>query len=185
MIRTGEQLARHNESTKRSRRKLIAANPDRLCPPDHKHGKTNNCHVNHGCRCDDCRTSRNKRRAIPDWEARRLSGMDVTVPMIGTQRRLKALAYVGWSAQAIADMIGSNYRPILKIRNGDNERVKLSTHRKIAEVYQRLALTDAPGRSGEITRGYARHNGYHSALAWNNIDDKNEVPYTVERESDA
>ena len=82
MIRTGEQLAKHNENTKRSRRKLIAANPDRLCPPDHKHGKTNNCHVNHGCRCDDCRTRMNMSREFPVWVSIRLCGSDVIVGMI-------------------------------------------------------------------------------------------------------
>lgn len=181
-IKNAEQLARHNATTIRSRRKLIAQNPDRLCPPEHKHGLTSNCVINHGCRCESCLVEKQKRRNIPEWHARRMKGQNVRVSAVGSRRRLQALAFMGWSTREVGKLIDSHYRPLLKLRSHDYDKVTLSTHNKIAAVYKKLALTEAPGRGGRITRTNARKNGYHSPLAWGNIDDKQEMPDTNREE---
>lgn len=106
----------------------------------------------------------------------RIKGRDVQVPAVGTRRRLEALAFMGWSTTVIAPMIGSNYRPLLKIRSGEVGRVRSSTARRVQRIFRELCSTEAPGSSGVITRGYARKHGYLSHLAWDNIDDPNETP---------
>lgn len=107
---------------------------------------------------------------------KRLLRADVKVSAIGVQRRLQALAFMGWSCQKIAEKIGSHYRPLNRLRDGGREHVMQSTHDAIDRVYRELCMTYAPGRSGWITRGYANRNRYVSPLAWTVIDDPNEMP---------
>lgn len=63
-----------------------------------------------------------------------------------------------------------------------------STHERIDVLFQELCMIPAPGRSGRVTRTYARKNGYVSPLAWTDIDDPSEQPtgvgavYGVDRE---
>lgn len=155
---------------------MISANPDQLCPEEHRHGETSTCYNSHGCRCVSCCTARAKRRARSDWEANRLSGRDVWVPAVGAQRRLQALAVMGWSADVIAEKIGSHYRPLMKIRAGERKRVRLSNHRRIAAVFEVLAMKEAPGQSGLVARGYARERGWVPPLSWTDIDNPRERP---------
>lgn len=153
-----------------SRRRLIDANPNQLCPPSHKHGVTVTCYNSHGCRCRPCVTERQVKRGPYDWNARVMRGDGVWVDAVGARRRLQALAYMGWSAQVIAEKIGSHYRPLMKIRAGEYARVRLSSHQRIAEVFEVLAMQSAPGRSGRVTRGHAAGRGWHGPLAWDDID---------------
>src|SRR6218665_751283 len=90
-----------------------------LCLPAHAHGATHTCYNAHGCRCDDCVTTKASKRNRYDWEDRRRHGRDVWVPATGTMRRLQALAVLGWSCKAIAVRIGSHYRPLQKVRAGE------------------------------------------------------------------
>lgn len=108
-----------------------------------------------------------------------MKGRDVWMPALGTQRRLQALAYMGWSPQAIAEKIGSHYRPLLKIRAGERDRVRSSTHRRIEKVFVELATVPAPGHSGAITRGTARVRGFAPPLAWDDVDNPRERPKGV------
>ena len=169
--------ARERERVARARR--VAANTARMCPPDHRHAAATTCYSHHGCRCDSCRAVRQERRRRSDWEANRIAGRDVWVSAVGSRRRIEALAWMGWSAAAVAARMGTHYRPVLRVRAGEHLRVRTSTHRRIEAVFRELALVEAPGRSGEITRGYARLHGYVPPLAWTNIDDPAEVPKGV------
>lgn len=108
-----------------------------------------------------------------------MKGRDVWVPAVGARRRLQALAYMGWSPEAIAVRIGSHYRPLLKIRAGERGRVRLSTHQRIDSVFTELATVHAPGHSGAVTRGHAVVRGYAPPHAWDDIDNPAERPKGV------
>lgn len=148
----------------------IAANPGRLCPPEHSHGATTTCITNHGCRCVPCVKSRAEVRRPYDRETRRMQGYDVDVPALGAERRLQALAVAGWSCPVLADMSGMHYRPLMKIRAGERSVIRASTHRRIDALYRKLCMTPADSHSADVTRGQARDKGYLPALAWDDID---------------
>lgn len=171
---TREKLEAKNAAGREARARVRAANTKRRCPRSHKHGETSTCYQQHGCLCTRCREARSKYRLQGDWEARRMTGRDVWVPAHGAQRRLQALAYMGWSAAEIAIRMGSHYRPLLKIRGGQREQVRQSTHRRIAAVYKQIALVEATGHSALITKAYAREQGYASPVAWDDIDNPRE-----------
>lgn len=161
------------------RRRAIANNPDRLCPPDHKHGETSTCFTGHGCLCDDCRVSRARVKRAEYYAARMITGQEVKVPAVGVMRRLQALAFMGWSCEAIAQRVGTHYRPLVRLRAGGRENVLRSTHDRVDAVFEELCLVRAPGHSGRVTRGVARAKGWVSALAWEHIDDPEEQPAGV------
>lgn len=141
-----------------------------VCPPDHKHGATHTCYNAHGCRCTDCREAKSRVRNPYDWEDRRRRGRDVWVPAVGTMRRLQALAAIGWSCEQIAELIGSHYRPLQKIRAGERESVRMSTARRVAGVYERLSMLPRHDRAAKITRHTARKHRWLPPLAWDHID---------------
>lgn len=154
---------------KRERERITLA-VDGVCPPDHKHGLTHTCYNAHRCRCDDCTGTKAAKRNPYDWEDRRRRGRDVWVPALGTMRRLQALAAVGWSCEQIAGLIGSHYRPLQKIRAGQRDSVRLSTARRVAAVYERLAMHPRHDHSGKLTRHTARKHMWLPPLAWDHID---------------
>ena len=77
-----------------NRMKLIAANPDKRCPPEHKHGATGTCYSGHGCRCVPCRKSRSKSRRDYDHTTKQMKGRDVWVSAVLSRDRLRALGVV-------------------------------------------------------------------------------------------
>lgn len=162
-----------------ARMRNMRANTERLCPPGHRHGSASTCYNQHGCLCDDCRAARSRRRKQEYYERKQLLRADVKVPAIGAQRRLQALAYMGWSCPVIAEMIGSHYRPLIRIRDGARQNVMLSTHERIDKVFREYQIVEAPGHSGRVTRGVARSKGYVSPLAWDDIDNPDEAPTGV------
>ena len=110
---------------------------------------------------------------------KKLLGADVKVSSVGVMRRLQALAFMGWSCEAVARKIGSHYRPLNRLRDGGREHVMLSTHLKVDAVFRELALVEAPGHSGRVARSHARSKGWVSAAAWDDIDDPAEQPQGV------
>lgn len=164
---------------RRRREEIIAANPSRLCPPEHKHGLTSTCYNGHGCRCDHCRDARAVMKRIEYYGSKGLLRADVKVSSVGVMRRLQALAFMGWSCQVIAERIGSHYRPLTRLRDGGRERVMQSTHNRVDAVFRELAFVEAPGHSGRVTRGAARKRGWVHALAWDDIDDPDGWPRGV------
>jgi len=143
---------------------------DGLCPTEHSHDGTHTCYNAHGCRCTPCRTAKASRRAGYDREDRRRHGRDVWIRATGTMRRLQALAVMGWSTQAIAERIGSHYRPLQKIRGGERRSVRTSTALRVATVFEALCMTYRRGHDGNITIHAARRHGWLPPLAWDDID---------------
>lgn len=156
------------------RRKRIARNPERLCPPDHKHAETSTCHRYHGCNCGPCVTAglayvRTARR----WR----DGSDYFVDATGTRRRLQAAAVAGYGCTAVAGLAGLTVRPLQLIRSGQTGRVRVSTAAAVKRVAERLCMSPVVGTAR--ARTWALRRGWVGLLAWNDVDDPREQPKGV------
>jgi hypothetical protein len=85
------------------------------------------------------------------------------VPATGTTRRIRALAWMGWSASGLG---------YVTYRAGKVE-VLASFHRRVAADYERLQFTHGPDRTSATI---ARRNGWAPPMAWTNPDDPDETP---------
>lgn len=137
------------------------------CPPDHKHALTLCCYPAHGCRCSDCRHAHAEyMRGI-----RRLQQKPVTVPVLGTMRRLRALATLGWSTVAISEHTGIPSAQLWTYRKGQRKRLNEGTARAIAHFYRDNCYTFAP--ETHLTRSMiarAKAAGWASPIAWHDPD---------------
>lgn len=93
----------------------------------------------------------------------------------GTRRRIQALAAIGWSCSALAREMGCSGSQVSQIQLGTSARVLPSTADMVAEVYERLSMR-VPKKEDVRVRNHARRNGWVPPLAWDNIDDPDEVP---------
>lgn len=116
-----------------------------------------------GCRCpharEDSRIYHKRRRhgrAQPRW-----------VSPLGTQRRLQALAVLGWRWRDIGDRLGVTWQAVQVLALGRRRRVHVTTARRVAALYRELSDRQGPS---EITRRRALAKGWVSPLAWTDID---------------
>lgn len=137
---------------------------------EHEHGLTIYCY-NNGCRCESCRG--NARLYYKRRRARQ--GHSPLVPAIGTERRLQALAWMGWSTKEIADRIGENPYYLIQVRNGYRGEVRLVLHRKVAKFYDKHQMVHFTGPRAKHVSAVAKLRGWAPPLAWDNIDDEREV----------
>lgn len=95
------------------------------------------------------------------------------VPIIGTVRRLQALARMGWTVRAIAAAAGMAHQSIAGLDN--SQRIRKATADAIARVYDDLSMRPGPS---DITRRRATAAGYAPPLAWDDdtIDDPTAEP---------
>lgn len=138
----------------------------------------NNC--GRGCRCARCReanrvykAARRKAEAL-GWTVPRL------VPALGSQRRLDALALLGWSIRAISDerpeLLFSALRKVYTA-----QRVTAETAAKIDRAYRDLCMRRAPaGQSASRAINEALRRGAVPGLAWDDIDDPAERPKGID-----
>lgn len=152
-----------------------------ICPEHHKHGETHTCYNTHGCRCVKCRRAKAKRRALYDRRYRQMQGRDVWVPAIGTVRRLRALAVIGWSIDEVAARAGLFHRSLLKVREGQRAEVHSSTWRAVRRVYAELENTPKTDRPGKITRTLALQHGWFPPAMWDNPDFDPEPTAKIDR----
>lgn len=101
-----------------------------------------------------------------------------TIPAVGTQRRVQALAAAGWSIAAQAARVGrttANYGYLLTAQS-----VTVRTARQVAALYDDLTGTAPVGPVAKKTRAWARRNGWHGAGAWDDatINDPAALPVT-------
>lgn len=153
------------------------------CRLDHDHQHGTEYEYRHGCRCDDCRAWRAADYAeTADFYKRRrhMNGADVHVNAVGTIRRLRALACLGWSAAELAKRTGYSEIHISRTRrgiNGDNVTVGFAT--TIRRIYDELSMTKRDTHHGRKTMAVARKNGWLPPLAWDAIDDPQERPQGI------
>jgi hypothetical protein len=99
------------------------------------------------------------------------------VPAHGTRRRLEALAALGWPPKTISARAGLHpgFGRCFFYQNYD--RVKASTADAIDAVFRELCMTPAPESAVSAQmRSRAQTQGWLPPLAWDDIDDPNEVP---------
>lgn len=118
-----------------------------------------------GCHCQDCRDVMAK-----GMNLFRLHG-PTEIDATGTRRRLQALAVMGWPFKEVARRAGVMLKPSRFWPEGS--RVNKVTAARIARAFDELHMTPGPST---ITRDRAMKKGWVSTLAWDNIDDPDEVP---------
>lgn len=129
-----------------------------------------------GCRCEPCVEAQyryDKERAY-----RRTKG-PLMVPRFGAQRRLNALRAIGWTLQEVALRLGYHPQGLSAVFHGKHERMTATLFARIADVYEELSGTPGPS---ERARRDARRAGYAPPLAWDDIDDPDEVPVMPEKD---
>lgn len=89
------------------------------------------------------------------------------VPIVGTQRRLRALAALGWSWQSLADEAGMEKRTLERLATAARPTVQPKTHDRIAALYERLSMTFGPNPRA---RNYARRQGWAPPMAWDDVN---------------
>lgn len=127
-----------------------------------------------GCREDCCRA------AIADFarnrRARIYLGGPLTVPSLGTRRRIQALMALGWGGPAIDARLGKKRTYVSAILGGGDREIHRSTAEAIAKVYDEMSMTLPPQNTSHErqratrARNYARRMGWAPPLAWDDID---------------
>jgi predicted transcriptional regulator len=137
-------------------------------------------HVRRGTpKCTPCRRAHADRAA--QYEARRyLNRGPLSVPAVGTHRRLQALAAIGWNRAHLAAELKVTKPAVGQWLTRDV--VYSSTALRVSELYARLG--DTPGAS-ERTRRHAASVGWLPPIAWDEdtIDDPATPPYAGQYDS--
>ena len=129
---------------------------------------------NYGCHCEPCRTA--DRRWIKERELRRLRGIEVPnewVLAVGTQRRLRALMWMGHSGAYLAKRLGITAGSFTPLINDAHEYVYRGRAKEVEALFRELWDKQGPS---SFTRLRAQRLRWASPLMWDNIDDPDEEP---------
>lgn len=104
------------------------------------------------------------------WIQRTSAVGPMRIPVLGTRRRLQALAALGWRYSDIADRMGVAKCRIGHLAVGVNPTVHRDTAAAVAAVYEQLSMTVGPS---QYNRTLAAGRGWAPPLAWDDdrIDD--------------
>lgn len=98
------------------------------------------------------------------------------ISVVGTQRRVKALARIGWSAQMLADRLPDcDRRRLATYTSGQQHKVTVRRARQVATLFEELSVINGPGKKA---RRFAELKGWPPPLAWDEdtIDDPTARP---------
>lgn len=101
-----------------------------------------------------------------------------SIGAVGTQRRLQALAFMGWDLTSISARTGVTENVLLHVRSGKQTRVKAAAAARVAAVFDKVSMT--PGPSKRTATIATRRYGWAPPLAWDDdtIDDPTATPAT-------
>jgi hypothetical protein len=94
---------------------------------------------------------------------------------LGTMRRLQGLAALGYSSRAVADRTGLQDVNLRRIRRGVLSHVTATTAALVRDAADHLELVENHHPDLRLVNLAAR-KGWANLLAWDNIDDPDEVP---------
>lgn len=99
-------------------------------------------------------------------------GLRSLIPARSAQRRLQALARIGWTWPELAEVSGDPARAkqFSVIAEGKHDKVTRETHAVICGLYDVLQLCPASGPRSTWMRRKATAKGWASCLAWDDID---------------
>lgn len=106
------------------------------------------------------------------------------VPALGSRRRLRALAAVGFTQTYLAERLGLTTTWLYNLLHERTSQVRVSTARRIDAVFRELQLAVPPPSAGStVARQRARAQGWALPLAWDEdtIDDPNAQPSEAKR----
>jgi hypothetical protein len=98
---------------------------------------------------------------------------------VGVQRRLQALAALGYTMRELAPMIGAHEEPLVRMmrRTTPPEYVNAHVVEGVLRTYDRLYMTVPPrNRVSSRARTIAAGRGWVTPLAWDDIDNPGEDP---------
>ena len=100
------------------------------------------------------------------------------VPAVGSQRRIRALAVMGWSQAQVGATCGMSIGGVNKIHQ--QQMVSVEVAQRIGRAFDLLAWQLAPGTNGHLTRVRARGRGWAGPLDWDeaSIEDPLAVPWS-------
>lgn len=95
------------------------------------------------------------------------------VTAIGARRKVRALARIGYSNQAVATKAGLAMNTVAKIRVGDTRRIKPSVAEQIDQAWKALWMIAGPS---DESRRIATAHRWPGPLHWDAIDDPASEP---------
>lgn len=138
----------------------------------HRHGSS--WAYRHGCRCREA-VSAARRVSKLNHVGRRYS--PPPVPAIGTARRLRALATIGFGPAELAPLLGWSVHRVKAIRLMRHATVQPATANRIRALTDALAGTPPLDTfNGRRQRANARTQGWASLAEWADIDDPDDRP---------
>lgn len=100
------------------------------------------------------------------------------VPAAGAARRLQALAWLGWTADLLAPLMGVDGRRLRDLRSGRWERVARVDADRVAAGYDQLWNSPPPdSRPARMMRTRAAHAGWLPPMVW---DDDPTSPHSID-----
>jgi len=103
------------------------------------------------------------------------------LPSTGVRRRLRALAAIGWTLDALHARSGIPMMTLSAVRSGRVETVQAANHARIRVLYDDLSMTPGPS---VVARDVARAQRWAPPLGWDEetIDDPTATPVGVGRD---
>jgi hypothetical protein len=123
----------------------------------------------YGCRCPHAREA----KRLYDKRGRCGTRPQTLLPVTGTARRIRALAAIGWPYHQLATRLDCSWQAVQQLALEANPLVHHLTANKVAAVYRTLCVTPGPSNR---TRRQAKVKGWHTPIAWDNIDDPAATP---------
>lgn len=110
------------------------------------------------------------------------------MPRFGAERRIRALVAIGHTLTELSRRTGFTRSNLCGLAHGGyrdrpNVMLQATTWRRIAAVYDELHMTPGTGRYAKTARTIARRNGWAPPMSWDDIDDPDEVPKGLGRDT--